>query len=1134
MSAFDYGEKSVKKYETSLSGLNKKLEVQKVAVAEAKKEYEEMVKEHGRGSKEAEKAAREYNNQAASLNNLERYIERTKDELAKFEREQRIANSAWTKMGDKLESYGGKLQGIGSKMSDVGSSMTKKITLPAIGVVTAIGGIVSAFGWGRLVSLDNAQAKLKGLGYTAKDVERITLDVKEAVTGTTMTMAEGTDVAAGGLAAGVKEGKELEKYIRRVGNAAVGANRPIEDMAMIFNRVQGAGKLMTNELNSIEQGMPGFSKAMSKHLGVSTEKLREMVTDGKVSSKDFMKVMDSFAGDMAKEYAKTWDGMVSNTKANIGIIGESFLKGVFQDSKKSLADFIELLKSPEIKRRAEEMGEVARKSFTKMKDSIVNVVNWYKDLDDGQKTMIKRLGLVAVAGGPVLQVVGKLTSGFGSVLKVIGKTSKAIGVARGTGLVAGLTSLSPAAVPALAVAGLATVAGGVYALYKKQKDLKEVNLDLAESLSDQATGLENSADTFDKLSSKAEISNDELARLDDLNKRISDSSNPGEIKELQKQYDKLAEKSGLSKDELKKLFKANDDIIEQSHDVEKSISDQGNEFVESTDAVRGQVQALRDLSEAQVKGERAKLLEQETKARETIAEKTREQEKIEERLLFLGENSNLSQDELNEKIAETEEKLKGVNRHSDEGRELDQEHTDLINIKKERIGKTVDDLNDQNDKLQESIDKEQKKLDKLDATEQKMIDIKLANAGINEEGDKGLEQLDKSIAKNDEELAKLDEQLEKNGELTEKQQDKYDKLTETNKQQKETRDLLFEEYDAYNDINTLVDSKLSLAEEHTQKNVEALAVMSDIDIKEGNIVKQIQDKNKKHDESIKKLEKQKEEEGANKDEIDKQISSLEKKKSKNDANIEAILRELGIWDQVKDTIDLGTTKEKEKGNAVDGTKDKLNSQGDQIDSNNKKTDAGTKKEKARTKEAGKGVNKKVAVMSVGMARLNREATQKKTKKIGVAATGLAEMNRQVSAPVNKRVNLSVVGGAAIGIARAYAKGTPTGGHPGGHAILGDGGGAELATLPSGQQFLSASTATLYPNLPKGTHVMPHRETKKIMKSIPQYASGTDGWLNTLGNSEFARLLMSNSRNKPSAPINTSNNNEFKELPEFQV
>ena len=42
MSSFDYGEKSLDKYQSKMDGLNKKLEVQKQITAEAKKEYEKM------------------------------------------------------------------------------------------------------------------------------------------------------------------------------------------------------------------------------------------------------------------------------------------------------------------------------------------------------------------------------------------------------------------------------------------------------------------------------------------------------------------------------------------------------------------------------------------------------------------------------------------------------------------------------------------------------------------------------------------------------------------------------------------------------------------------------------------------------------------------------------------------------------------------------------------------------------------------------------------------------------------------------------------------------------------------------------------------------------------------------------
>src|SRR5690606_12709686 len=113
----------------------------------------------------------------------------------------------------------------------------------------------------------------------------------------------------------------------------------------------------------------------------------------------------------------------------------------------------------------------------------------------------------------------------------------------------------------------------------KSKEAKEVNLDLAKSFTDQAVEIENSADIFDKLSSKAKISNEQLAELNDLNIRISESSNPDEIDELQKRYNDLARESGLSKDELNELFAANKNLIEQAPNAKKSISEHGNAFV---------------------------------------------------------------------------------------------------------------------------------------------------------------------------------------------------------------------------------------------------------------------------------------------------------------------------------------------------------------------------------------------------------------------------------------------------------------------------------------------------------------------------------------------------------------------------
>lgn len=359
--------------------------------------------------------------------------------------------------GTKLQGVGNQIKGVATKAESVGTSLTNSITKPAGIAVGAIGGLTAALGFKRLVGMDNAKAKLEGLGYSAKEVGTITGQVTKAIEGGMTTMAEGTDIAAGALAAGVKEGKELEHYIKLVGDAAVGANRPVSEMAMIFNRVQGQGKLMTQELNMIEEGMPGFSNAMAKHMGVSYEAFREMVTNGEVSSKEFLTVMDDFAGGMAAAQSKSFSGMMKNVKAYVGIIGESLLGGVFEKSKKSLSEFIDLLSSEEMGAWAERTGQKIGVAFTNIANNVQKLIGWFMGLNSTTKKLIGGFGLFLTALGPVILVFGKmagvvagLITNFGTFLTVVSKIGPALGFLSGPigWVVLGLGALATAFVVA--------------------------------------------------------------------------------------------------------------------------------------------------------------------------------------------------------------------------------------------------------------------------------------------------------------------------------------------------------------------------------------------------------------------------------------------------------------------------------------------------------------------------------------------------------------------------------------------------------------------------------------------------------------------------------------------------------------
>jgi TP901 family phage tail tape measure protein len=172
LSSFDRADKSVEKYESRLQGLNKKLEVQKRVVSASKAEYEKMVREHGEGSKEAEKAARAYNNQVAALNNLERYIGRTSKELQDLQEEQRKASSGWTKLGAVIENTGSTLTDVGDRMNSVGQSMTMYLTAPIVGVGAATVKTAADFE----ASMDKVAAVS---GATGRDFEKLEEQAQE-------------------------------------------------------------------------------------------------------------------------------------------------------------------------------------------------------------------------------------------------------------------------------------------------------------------------------------------------------------------------------------------------------------------------------------------------------------------------------------------------------------------------------------------------------------------------------------------------------------------------------------------------------------------------------------------------------------------------------------------------------------------------------------------------------------------------------------------------------------------------------------------------------------------------------------------------------------------------------------------
>ena len=129
------------------------------------------------------------------------------------------------------------------------------------------------------------------------------------------------------------------------------------------------------------------------------------------------------------------------------------------------------------------IGENLLPALTKIVEKATGVVQGFGELDSSTQSMIVNFGLVAVAAGPVISFIGKLTTGIGSLISGISAAASGVG---GLGTVIGAV-FSPAGLIAGAVVGVAALATG-FVVLQNELDANGQKLQSAASSIDDFTG----------------------------------------------------------------------------------------------------------------------------------------------------------------------------------------------------------------------------------------------------------------------------------------------------------------------------------------------------------------------------------------------------------------------------------------------------------------------------------------------------------------------------------------------------------------------------------------------------------------------------------------------------------------------
>lgn len=210
--------------------------------------------------------------------------------------------------------------------SYLGSGLKKGLKVGAValgGLVVGVGALALTGGISRALNIEDAQAKLTGLGHDTKSIDTIMGNALASVKGTAFGLGDAATVASSAVAAGIKPGQDLERTLTLVGDAAQIAGVGMGDMGAIFNKAAASNKVQMDVISQLhDAGVPALA-LLADQMGVTAEEASKMASKGEIDFATFQDAMESGMGGAAQAAGGTFRGAMANAKAALGRLGET-------------------------------------------------------------------------------------------------------------------------------------------------------------------------------------------------------------------------------------------------------------------------------------------------------------------------------------------------------------------------------------------------------------------------------------------------------------------------------------------------------------------------------------------------------------------------------------------------------------------------------------------------------------------------------------------------------------------------------------------------------------------------------------------------------------------------------------------
>ena len=388
LSQFDRADRSLEKHQTVLDGLNRKLTIQQTITDKARITYEKMVASHGEGSKEADKAAKAFNDESAKLQGLQRSINRTTDNIKDLKDEQQKANRGWTKFGDNAAKAGDRISKVGDNLKGFGSALSASVTAPLAGGFVAL---------------------TKGTEEFRTNLGRLETNALDAGIGV----------------------DSVRDSLKRLSGVSDEADSNVEALSNLL-AVDFSEKGMAKTLDALSGAMIKFPDTL-KIEGLA-DGLQETLATGKAIG-PFAELLERLGYNM-DDFNDGLEKAIKNGEEEnyiLGVLADTGLADVNEAYRKNNKELVESREaSLKFQEATAELGRTLAPVMTDITEAVTDVAGAFNNLDEETQRNALIGGGVALALGPVIGSIGLVASGIGAIGTALAVISLPVAATVGT------------------------------------------------------------------------------------------------------------------------------------------------------------------------------------------------------------------------------------------------------------------------------------------------------------------------------------------------------------------------------------------------------------------------------------------------------------------------------------------------------------------------------------------------------------------------------------------------------------------------------------------------------------------------------------------------------------------------------